>query len=149
MAGYIKTDGQNYSKAAPLDVPQPWEPNIPTPEPPAPELPAIAAGDAGKVLAVNDDCDGVEWTSGGGGGGVLIATDTSGTLDITGSTLAVAMENGLAAIKVYGVVKPIVAYEYDDIEYAHKFTIINYIGESTVGYSLYSGGDDSYPMLVN
>ena len=32
-------------------------------------LPAIATGDAGKVLTVNDDEDGVEWASGGGGGG--------------------------------------------------------------------------------
>lgn len=41
-------------------------------------LPEIAAGDAGKVLTVNDDADGVEWASGGGGGGasVLVVTAT-------------------------------------------------------------------------
>ena len=129
--------------------PAPVDPPFPIPEPPAPELPRYAVGDAGKVLAVNDDGDGVEWKEAGGGGGVLIATDTSGTLDVTGGALAAAMETGLAAIKVYGVVKPIVAYEYDDIEYSHKFTVINWIGESTVGYSLYSGSSDAYPMLVN
>lgn len=39
-------------------------------------LPEIAAGDAGKVLTVNDDEDGVEWASGGGGGASVLITVT-------------------------------------------------------------------------
>ena len=42
---------------------------------PANELPAITTGDAGKVLAVNSNEDGVEWTTASGGGG---ATYTAG-----------------------------------------------------------------------
>lgn len=37
--------------------------------PPVKELPAIAAGDAGKVLSVNSGETGVEWTTPSGGGG--------------------------------------------------------------------------------
>ena len=43
------------------------------------ELPAIAAGDAGKVLAVNSTEDGVEWTTPASGGesDVFLLTSTS------------------------------------------------------------------------
>ena len=42
---------------------------------PADELPTITTGDAGKVLAVNSNEDGVEWTTASSGGG---ATYTAG-----------------------------------------------------------------------
>ena len=126
--------------------PAPVDPPIPMPEPPAPELPSYAAGDAGKVLSVNDDGDGVEWAEAGGGGGVLIATDTSGTLDVLSETLATAMQTGLAAIKVGGIVKPIVAYDYDDVEYTHHFYVISWINDVKVAYRSYSAGDGSYPQ---
>ena len=46
------------------------------------ELPAIGDSDTGKVLTVCSS--GPEWaTASGGGGGVLVVTDTSGTLDKT------------------------------------------------------------------
>lgn len=47
------------------------------------ELPAIAAGDAGKVLTVNSTEDGVAWTTPSGGGG---SSDI--TVTITGTNLA-------------------------------------------------------------
>lgn len=40
-------------------------------------LPEIAAGDAGKVLTVNDDADGVEWASGGGGGASVLVVNVT------------------------------------------------------------------------
>ena len=48
------------------------------------ELPAIGDGDTGKVLTVGSS--GPEWataSSGGSGGGVLVVTDTDGTLNKT------------------------------------------------------------------
>lgn len=42
---------------------------------PADELPTITTGDAGKVLAVNSNEDGVEWTTASGGGATYTAGD--------------------------------------------------------------------------
>ena len=86
MAGYIKTDGNEYSKAAAKGVPQPWDPKGgAAPGGGGSDLPEYGASDAGKVLSVNEDGDGVEWKeAGGGGGGVFVVVDDgSGTLDKT------------------------------------------------------------------
>ena len=51
---------------------------------PEPELPAIAAGDEGKVLTVNSTEDGVEWANAGGG-----TTYTAGNgIDITNDVIS-------------------------------------------------------------
>ena len=47
------------------------------------ELPAVAAADKGKYLHTNESTGALEWAEGGSGGGVLVVTDTDGTLDKT------------------------------------------------------------------
>ena len=67
-------------------------------------LPAIESGDAGKVLTVNDDADGVEWATGGGGGGgasVLVVTYDEATfsLDKTAGEIFAAIKSGGAVYR--------------------------------------------------
>ena len=67
-------------------------------------LPEIAAGDAGKVLTVNEDADGVEWASGGGGGASVLVvniTENEGiySCDKTASEMLTAYESGVVLIR--------------------------------------------------
>ena len=48
------------------------------------ELPAVTASDKDKFLHTNESTGALEWAEGGGsGGGVLVVTETNGTLDKT------------------------------------------------------------------
>ena len=59
------------------------------------ELPAVAAADKGKYLHANESTGDLEWAEGGSGGGVLVVTDTDGTLDKTWQEIYDAAENGI------------------------------------------------------
>ena len=60
------------------------------------ELPTVEASDKGKFLHTNESTGALEWSEGGGsGGGVLVVTDTDGTLDKTWNEIYDAAENGI------------------------------------------------------
>ena len=75
------------------------------------ELPAVAAADKGKYLHTNESTGDLEWAEGGSGGGVLVVTDTDGTLDKTWQEIAdadlavviVASESKTSHLPVYNI----------------------------------------------
>ena len=59
-------------------------------------VPAVEASDKGKFLHTNESTGALEWAEGGGsGGGVLVVTDTDGTLDKTWQEIHDAIANGI------------------------------------------------------
>lgn len=62
------------------------------------ELPAVASTDKGKFLHTNESTGALEWAEGGSGGGVLVVTDTDGTLDKTWQEIHGAMLVGHVVI---------------------------------------------------
>lgn len=98
-------------------------------------LPAIESGDAGKVLTVNDDADGVEWANGGGGGGgasVLITAAKEGdiyTLNKKWSEIeAVVAAGGSAVIQLA----------------EHYFVAVGEVSFGVGGYQVYDFGNNAY-----
>lgn len=74
---------------------------------PADELPTITTGDAGKVLAVNSNEDGVEWTTASGGGS---ATYTAGRGIEIDANNVIGLENTINPIFLTFLRSPTVAY---------------------------------------
>ena len=116
-----------------------------TPETPN-ELPAVTASDAGKVLAVNNS--GV-WVAANpsAGGGVLVVTDTDGTLDKTWQEIKDAMLVGSVVIDRSNQLAT-------DIVYVGRVFFTSFGGDK---YSVYTDGDanhydtssaSGYPTLV-
>lgn len=62
------------------------------------ELPAVGANDKNKFLHTNESTGALEWAKGGSGGGVLVVTDTNGTLDKTWQEIHDAMLVGYVVI---------------------------------------------------
>ena len=62
-------------------------------------VPAVEDADKGKYLHANESTGDLEWeTPGGSGGGVLVVTDTDGTLDKTWQEIHDAMLSGGAVV---------------------------------------------------
>ena len=57
------------------------------------ELPSVGTSDKNKFLHTNESTGALEWAEGGSGGGVLVVTDTNGTLDNTWQEIYNAAEN--------------------------------------------------------
>lgn len=67
-------------------------------------VPPVEDADKGKYLHANESTGDLEWASGGGSsGGVLVVTDTDGTLDKTWEEINAAVKGGLVYVGVqYG-----------------------------------------------
>lgn len=63
------------------------------------ELPPVGTSDKNKFLHANESTGALEWAEGGSGGGVLVVTDTDGTLDKTWQEIHDAMLSGGAVIQ--------------------------------------------------
>lgn len=94
----------------------------------ATELPKPAAGDAGKVLAVNEDADGVEWKAPDGGYDAVISLtfDEDGIVDggeyVSGgyNTIISAITSGkVPNVLVYGDYDEIFFTLMSDVSYYH------------------------------
>lgn len=61
-------------------------------------VPAVEDADKGKYLHANESTGALEWAEGGSGGGVLVVTDTEGTLDKTWQEIHDAFVTGAVRI---------------------------------------------------
>lgn len=115
------------------------------------ELPSVGTSDKNKFLHTNESTGALEWAEGGSGGGVLVVTDTNGTLDKTWQEIhdafligAVRITNSEASEEsVYNVNR---LYSYVE---SNTFTIERVInGLRGVVISIYATNSASgYPTL--
>lgn len=107
------------------------------------ELPSVSETDEGKVLTVNNSGEWVAQTP-ASGGGVLVVTDTDGTLDKTWQDIydadfAVVVRSSAAGKKKYAVTE--VMHDRDNTEFS-----VNLItGDDMESYTASSA--DGYPTL--
>jgi len=104
---------------------------------PADELPAIAAGDTGKVLAVNSTEDGVEWITPASGGGADINLDyyleLDGPITSNSNNLTTKLQQLLAEGK----------------NFSYAPAILHYGGYYYVKLTFYAQANVTYVMLNN
>lgn len=113
-------------------------------------LPSVTSADAGKVLAVdNSGVWGAQTPA--SGGGVLVVTETDGTLDKTWQEIHdvdfAVIKVGESTLPVYEVVKSGVTYLVNSMKYqSGTFILMSYSAPSASGYPMVvsagGGGND-------
>lgn len=93
------------------------------------ELPTVGSSDKDKYLHTNASTGDLEWaTAGGSGGGVLVVTDTDGTLDKTWQEMHDALLSGGAVITIdENEAKAVTATFYEPRD--HSYGIVDGMGE--------------------
>lgn len=109
-------------------------------------VPPVEDADKGKYLHANESTGDLEWaTAGGSGGGVLVVTDTDGTLDKTWQEIADA---DLAVVIVASESKTAHLPAYNVTESNHGVSCITLGRSGAVERSYQASSASGYPTLV-
>ena len=111
-------------------------------------LPAVTASDKGKYLKANETTGDPEWASGGSsGGGVLVVTDTDGTLDKTAGEIMSAYTNGVVVVNIESdgyIDRAIIVDAHYNPDETNHYSFGVYMG-SYVTY--YAENSTDYPIM--
>ena len=112
------------------------------------ELPDVGSSDKGKFLHTNESTGALEWAEGGGsGGGVLVVTDTSGTLDKTWTEIHDAMLSGGAVVSFSETdTGSVVTAMYSDKEEAYVIIVCDRVGAGQFA-TYFASTASGYPSI--
>lgn len=109
-------------------------------------VPAVEASDKGKFLHTNESTGALEWAEGGGsGGGVMVVTDTDGTLDKTWQEIHDAFMTGVVRLTDSLSGQNVTVLSVQNAKGGYSVTAADGVGNFSITYTASSAS--GYPVM--